>query len=63
MWLLLLREILDNMCIATACEPCGDVINFEINLLFLIKPFFLHEQKVKTKIKGIRKIAPWKVAH
>ena len=27
------------------------VINFEINLIFLIKPFFLHDQTVKTKFK------------
>ena len=27
-----------------------DVINFEINLIFLIKTFFLHDQKVNTKI-------------
>ena len=27
------------------------VINFKINFTFLIKPFFLHAQKVKTKIK------------
>ena len=28
-----------------------DVINFEINLIFLIKPFFLRDQTVKTKIE------------
>ena len=43
----LLCEILGNMCIAIASEPGCDVINFEINLIFLIKPFF---QKAKTKI-------------
>ena len=26
------------------------LLNFEINLIFLIKSFFLHKQKVKTKI-------------
>ena len=25
-----------------------DVINFEINLFFLVKPFLLYDQKVKT---------------
>ena len=25
-------------------------MNFEINLIFLIKPLFLHAEKVKTKI-------------
>ena len=32
-----------------------DVINFEINLIFLIKSFFLRDQKVKTKILRIER--------
>ena len=36
----LLLEILFNMCIAIVCQPGSDVINFEINLIFLIKSFF-----------------------
>ena len=36
----LLLEILDNLCIAIVCFPGCDVINFEINLIFLIKSFF-----------------------
>ena len=48
-WLLLLFEILGNMCIAIVYYPGCDVMNFEINFIFLIKPFFLHDQKVKTK--------------
>ena len=35
-----LLEILVNMCFATICLPDCGVINFEINLIFLIKPFF-----------------------
>ena len=32
-------------------EPGCDAINFKINLIFLIKSFFLlHDQKVKTQI-------------
>ena len=27
-----------------------DAINFEINLIFLIKPFFIHDEKVNIKI-------------
>ena len=27
-----------------------DIINFQINRIFLVKPFFLHDQKFKTKI-------------
>ena len=48
-WLILLCELLGNICIEIVCYPDCGVINFEINLIFLIKPF-LHDQKVKTKI-------------
>ena len=44
-----LLEILDNMFIAAVCYPGCDVMGFEINLIFLVKPFFLHDQKVMTK--------------
>ena len=30
--------------------PGCDVIKFEINLIFLVKLFFLHDQKLMTKI-------------
>ena len=39
------------MCAAILYEPGCDVINFESNLIFPIKPFSLHAEKVKTKIK------------
>ena len=48
--LLLLHEILDNMGTVIIFYLGCDVINFETNLIFLIKPFFLNDQKVKTKI-------------
>ena len=48
-WLPLLHEILGYMYIAIDCYPGCNVMNFEDNLIFLIKPFFLHEQKVKIK--------------
>ena len=48
-WLVLLCEIFGNMCIAIVCKPGCDILNFELKLIFLIKPFFLHEQKVVTK--------------
>ena len=32
-------EILINICIAIVCELGCDAVNFEINLIFLIKPF------------------------
>ena len=47
--LLLLHEILGNMCIEIICQPGYDDMNFEMNLSFLIKPFFLHNQKVMIK--------------
>ena len=39
----LLREILGNMCIVIVCQPGCDVINFKIDLIFLIEPLFLHD--------------------
>ena len=47
---LLLLEILGNIRVVVFCRPGCDVIKLEINLIFLIKPFFLNDQKVKTKI-------------
>ena len=48
-WLPLLCEILSNMCITIVCKPGCDAMNFEVNLILLIKPFSLHDQKVVTK--------------
>ena len=45
----LLREILGNMRIVTVSSLGCDVANSEINLNFLIKPFFLQAKKVKAK--------------
>ena len=45
----LLRQILYSICFAVVRLPGYDIINFEINLIFLIKPFSLHDQKVITK--------------
>ena len=39
-WFLLLFEILGNICITIACYPDCDVMNFEIDLIFLIEPGF-----------------------
>ena len=33
------------------CLPDCAVISFEINLAFLIEQFFLHDQKVKTRVE------------
>ena len=48
-WLPLLLRILGNVCIAIVYYPGYDVMDFEINLIFLIEPFSLHDQKVMTK--------------
>ena len=49
--LALLLEILGNICIAINCFPGCDVINFEINLIFLIKSFYYMTEKPTQKFK------------
>ena len=49
-WFTLLCEILGNIYFVIVSYRGRDVTNFEINLMFLIKPAFLHDQKVKTKM-------------
>ena len=44
-WLHLLLEILNNMCIVIICGSDYDVRNFEINLSCFIKPFFFITKK------------------
>ena len=50
-WLPLLWEILGNICFAIVCKPGCDVMKFEVNHIFLIKPLFLHNKNVVTKTK------------
>ena len=50
-WLPLLCGILGNMCIAISCFNGCDVINFEINLIFLMKSFFCMTKKRRPKFK------------
>ena len=38
-----------NIFIEKSSTKYGGVISFEVNLIFLIKPFFLNDQKVVTK--------------
>ena len=54
-WFPLLLEILGSMCIAIICYPGWDVINFEINLIFLIKQFFYMTKKSRQKVKYLEK--------
>ena len=49
-YILLTDQIsLYKMCIAIVCKPGCVVMDFEVNFIFLIKPFYLHDQKVLTK--------------
>ena len=43
--------LLGNMCIAIVCKPGCDIMNFEVNHIFPIKWFSLHDQKVLTTIR------------
>ena len=49
-WLPLICDILSNMCIIIVYWPGCEPINFEVNLIFLIELFVVHDQKVKTKV-------------
>ena len=42
-----------NMFIATVCQRGCDVINFEVNLIFLMKSFFFMTNKSWQKFKYI----------
>ena len=53
-WLPLLLEILDNIRIVIICCPTWDVIYFEINLSFLIGPFFYITKKSRQKFKYLK---------
>ena len=50
-WLFLLLKILVNLCIAIVCFPGYGVRNFEINLIFLIEPFFCLTKMSRKKFK------------
>ena len=52
-WLSLLFEILHNMCITMVCWLGCDVIKFEINLTFLIKPFRYMTKKSRQELKNL----------
>ena len=50
-WLPVLLKILGNMLIAIVCFPDCDVMNFEINIIFLSGPFFYMAKKWRQKFK------------
>ena len=49
-WLPLLYEILDNMCIVIISFQVCEIIQFEINFTFVITPLSCMTKKVETKI-------------
>ena len=51
----LFLEILENMCITFVCWPGCEVIQFEINLIFLIEPFCYMTKKSRQKCKYLEK--------
>ena len=56
-------KILSSMSNPVVCWPVFDVMNFEMNFIFLTKPFLLHDKKVKTKSEiswGRNKLLRWK---
>ena len=53
-WLPVILELLDNIFIEIICFPGCDVINFEINLTFLIKLFFYITKKSRHKFKYLQ---------
>ena len=52
-WFPLLLEIFGTMYIAIVCFTCFDVVNFEINLTFLIKLFFYMTKNTKQKFRDL----------
>ena len=44
-------EILDNVCIAIVCFLGCGAINFRINFILIIKPFFYMTKKSRQKFK------------
>ena len=50
-WLSLFLNIFGTICVTVVCLPGCDVINFQIILIFLIKPFCYKTKKSKEKLK------------
>ena len=50
-WLSLLLKILGNICIKIVCYSACDVIKYQINLIFLIKPFRYMTKNSRQNLK------------
>ena len=59
----LLLEILVNMCIAIVCQQDRDVMDFENNLIFLIKPFSYMTKKSRRELNILRTKRAFKVKY
>ena len=64
-WLFLIRGILGNMSIAIFCKRGCDVMNFEINLIFLMKLFFNMTKTSTQKRKYLEneELSRWNIMH
>ena len=54
-WLLLLLEILGNICIVIICFPIYDVVNFENNLSFFSSDFPTRPKRLGLKFRNLKK--------
>ena len=48
------RDVRQYMCCNFICLPVCDVMNFEINFSFLIRPFFYMSEKSRQKFKYLK---------
>ena len=60
-WLLLLLEVLGNVCIAIVCFPRWDVIYFKINLIVIIRLFLFMTNKSHKNLNILRTKRDFKV--
>ena len=60
-WLLLLLEVLGNVCIAIVCFPRWDVIYFKINLIVIIRLFLFMSNKSHKNLNILRTKRDFKV--
>ena len=57
-WLISLLKMLGNVWLVITCFPVDDVIDFEINLSFLIKPFSYWSKKILEFLEIFRIFRP-----
>ena len=48
---ILLLSLLGNRFSVIVSQPCCEIVDFEIDLIFLFKTFFLHDQKSRQKFE------------